>query len=263
MTYHVDALILRTRNVGEADELITLFTREKGKQTIRAKGIRKIKSKLRGNLEPVSHVRLGLAKGRSFDVVTEAKMTDRFSTIKAQPRLYGLAAKAIELTDVLTFEHEKDRAIYELLLYTLKALTRSSVPSSAVVLPPPPAYSESDTRLILAAFEIQLLKLLGYDPHLRRCVVCNQEVTPRASLLFDERSGGIVGSECRSHATSEITLTTAKFVNLSSERPAVAWGARITPMPAVEEVERVVNALRRRFTEKGNMKSERYLDSLT
>jgi DNA repair protein RecO (recombination protein O) len=62
--YHDQGVVLRTHKLGEADRIVTLLTKDRGKVRAVAKGVRKTKSRFGGRLEPVSHVRLLVYEGR-------------------------------------------------------------------------------------------------------------------------------------------------------------------------------------------------------
>ena len=76
--YRSEALTLRKMPLGEADLIVTFFTRENGKLQAVGKGARKNSSKLVGHLEPLTQVNLSLARGRSLDIVTQAQVVTNF-----------------------------------------------------------------------------------------------------------------------------------------------------------------------------------------
>ena len=78
----VHAIVLRHADWGEADRLVTLFTREQGKLRAVAKGARKITSRKAGHLEPFTHVKLQLARGRSLFIVTQADTVDAYIPLR-------------------------------------------------------------------------------------------------------------------------------------------------------------------------------------
>ena len=78
----VSAVILRHSNYGEADRLLWLFTRERGKLRAIAKGVRKMRSRKAGHLEPFTHASLQLAKGRDLWIVTQAETIEAFLSIR-------------------------------------------------------------------------------------------------------------------------------------------------------------------------------------
>ena len=71
--YRVSAIVLKRRDQGEADRLLTVFTRDRGKLTLLAKGVRRQASRKAGHIEPFTQVDLLVAKGKSLDLVTQAE----------------------------------------------------------------------------------------------------------------------------------------------------------------------------------------------
>ena len=72
-SYRTQAIVLGHIEYGEADRILKLFTFEQGKITAIAKGVRKIRSRKAGHLEPFTRVNLFLAKGRNMDIITQAE----------------------------------------------------------------------------------------------------------------------------------------------------------------------------------------------
>ena len=81
-SYHCEALTLKKFPMGEADLLVTLYTREKGKVRAIARGARRSNSKLVGHFEPLTQVKLSLAQGRDLDYVTQAQVLSGFASLK-------------------------------------------------------------------------------------------------------------------------------------------------------------------------------------
>ena len=77
-TYRDEAVVLRTHKLGEADRIITMLSRGRGKIRAVAKGVRRTTSKFGARLEPFSHVDLQLAVGHTLDVITQAESLDAF-----------------------------------------------------------------------------------------------------------------------------------------------------------------------------------------
>ena len=76
--YRDQGVVLRTQKLGEADRIITLFTKEHGRIKAVAKGVRRTKSKFGARLEPTSFVDLQLYAGKSLDIVTEVTSIENF-----------------------------------------------------------------------------------------------------------------------------------------------------------------------------------------
>jgi len=135
--YKAEGIVLARRNIGEADKLITIFTKQFGKKKVLAKGVRRLKSKRAPYLELCTHVSLILHPGKTFDYLTEVAACDTFSYLRTRLERIGFAYIALELTDKLTAEHQEAFFIFEQLrefLYTLNTqkTTRKEVISHLV-----------------------------------------------------------------------------------------------------------------------------------
>src|SRR5512140_3276703 len=105
-SFRVEAVVLRHADWGEADRLLTLYTRERGKVRAIAKGARKIRSRKAGHLEPFTRVTLQLARGRYLLIVTQADTVDAYLPIHENLAKTGNAAYIVELLDRFTFEDD-------------------------------------------------------------------------------------------------------------------------------------------------------------
>lgn len=111
----VEGIVLKRRNVGEADRILTVFTRNLGKITIKAVGVRKISSKRSSHIEPLNHVVLSLYKGKGMPVLTEVVAKESFSEIKTDLQKIGFAYHLCELVDGLCPEGQENTAVFDLL----------------------------------------------------------------------------------------------------------------------------------------------------
>ena len=143
----VEGIILKRRNVGEADRILTVFTRQQGKITIKAGGVRKIPSKRAPHIEVLNLTSLSLYKGRGLPVLTEAVALENFSQIKGNLTKVGFAYHICELVDGLCPENQESEAIFILLKDILHKLS-----------------IEEEIASIIHDFEIKLLNILGYFP---------------------------------------------------------------------------------------------------
>ncbi|UCF28519.1 MAG: DNA repair protein RecO, partial [Chloroflexota bacterium] len=121
-TVRTEAIVLRHKNWGEADRLLWLYTRKAGKVQAIAKGVRKIKSRKAGHLEPFTRVNLLMARGRSFLIVTQAETIDAHLNLRDDLLLVGYAAYVTELLDRFTYDEDDNLQIYRLLKDTLSRI---------------------------------------------------------------------------------------------------------------------------------------------
>ena len=115
-TLTVDAVVLRHNDWGEADRLLSIYTRQAGKLRAVAKGARKMRSRKAGHLEPFTHVRLLLARGRDFWIVTQAETIDAYSALRDDLMRTGYAAYLVELIDRFTYEEGETSGLFSLLV---------------------------------------------------------------------------------------------------------------------------------------------------
>ena len=121
-SYKTEGIVLKRTNFGEADRILTVFTKRHGKIKILAKGVRRITSRRSPNVELFNLVTLFVHKGKSFDILTEAKAENTFQRIRKKLELIGLAYYVCELVDGLCAEHQPHLKVYNLLVQTLNEL---------------------------------------------------------------------------------------------------------------------------------------------
>ncbi len=121
-SYKTEGIILKRTNFGEADRIITVFSKKYGKVKIMAKGVRRITSKRGPNIELFNLVTLYIHRGRTFDILTEAQAQETFPKIRGNLNLVGLAYYVCELVDGLCAEHQPHDRVFQLLVDTLKEL---------------------------------------------------------------------------------------------------------------------------------------------
>lgn len=139
-----EGIILKQRNCGEADRLLTVYTRKFGKMRMIAKGVRRIGSRKRGNLELFNNVSLVLVKGRNLPVIIEAAIANSYSAWKGNLLKVGIAYYFCELIDKLVPENEENGQVFALLKSALGRLEGDSLAK------------------LVREFEKSLLLLLGY-----------------------------------------------------------------------------------------------------
>jgi len=181
--YRDQAIVLRTQKLGEADRIITLFTREHGRIKAVAKGVRRTKSRWGARLEPASHVDLQLYSGRSLDTVTQAVSIENFGDVLSLDyQRWTVASAILEAAERFTSqEHEPALQQYLLVVGSLKAL----------------AHETYDASLILDAYLLRSLAVAGFAPSLMNCSRCD---APGPHKYFSLVGGGSVCNTCKPSA---------------------------------------------------------------
>lgn len=177
-TYRAEGLVLKNIPFGEADLLVTLYTRETGKVRAVAKGARRTSSKLVGHFEPLTVTRLSLARGRNLDVVNQVEVLDNFARLKSDLSSVARGLYVAELVDGFGPESSANPAMYDLAIEALQAVSRD------------PGWD-----LPLRCFELHLLRVSGFMPELFHCVECRNPLTPD-SHRFSPDAGGTMCLTC-------------------------------------------------------------------
>lgn len=140
----VEGIILKRRNLGEADRILTVFTHQRGKITVLAKGVRRITSRRSGNVELLNRAVMYLHSAKNFLILTEASSLDTYQKLKEDLVLSVIAFHIIELTDKLTAENQESRILYEHLVNVLQRLSRNP------------------RQILVRAFEAKILSNQGF-----------------------------------------------------------------------------------------------------
>jgi DNA repair protein RecO (recombination protein O) len=176
--YRTRAIVLQSRDLGEADRIFVVFSTDRGKLSIIAKGARRSKSRLGPSLDYFSEVDLNLTRGRELDVVTGVLSVNQHPNLREDIDAYGHAAHCAELVRDLTEEHQENTRVFDLLSSSLTLLNDGV-----------------DPWHVSRHFELGLLAALGYRPELLHCVQCGAELeaVPNA---FSSQYGGMLCTNC-------------------------------------------------------------------
>jgi DNA repair protein RecO (recombination protein O) len=179
-----EAVVLRSFRFGEADRVLHVYTSDQGRVGAVAKGVRKTKSRFGGRLEPFSHVELVLHRGRGeLQTVTGATLVRAHDRLRADPYRLQVGLVGLEAMLRLFTEQERNDRAFLALTRFLDALDESSS-----LAPARPALDP-----IVLAFQLKLLWLSGYLPHLESCVECGRE---DALVAYVPAAGGAVCADC-------------------------------------------------------------------
>jgi DNA repair protein RecO (recombination protein O) len=184
------AIVLRRTDFRENDQLITLLTREKGKISALARGVKKIVSKNSSYLEPFFYIEMEMIPGRELKHITKVTGLDIFKNIRADLDKCLLAVRAVNIVDNLILENERDASVFELLLRWLQFIDQNNAGS---------AY--------FFGFVARLFKIIGFAPIIKKCVACGKtpsgKITGSAPLNFLPVSGGLICRGCLTAKKSE------------------------------------------------------------
>jgi DNA repair protein RecO (recombination protein O) len=219
--YKTRAVVLRGRQLGEADRIYTLFSTERGKLDAVAKGVRRAKSHLAGRLEFGNECEFGMHRGRSLDVIVSADIVTAHWERLVDPERFAVFSLVAELIDALCEPDQPLADVYALLTGMLAAIAATGEPQALV-----------------PRFSLRLLDLLGVAPPVSRCVRCDRPLDERG--FVDAQAGGIIGDCCRERWRDLLELDGADLANLRAlaARKGARAALRATPRVAraVEEL---------------------------
>ena len=193
-TFPTSAIILNRRDYREADRLVSVYTPDYGRLELLARGARKLGSKLAPHLEPISLSRLLVVKGKGFDYVGAALMTEPFLKIKQDLNKLYFSGQALNLFSRLVKTGEADPELFAWLEKWLRNLEAGGGVDNHL--------SKEDGRFRLALFSWRLFILLGYGPQLDNCVACGRKLAAGKNR-FDLARGGLLCPDCFDPAGSD------------------------------------------------------------
>jgi len=241
-SYKTRAIVLRARNLGEADKIFTLFTDARGKLDAVAKGVRRAKSHVAGRLEFASEAFLTMHRGRNLDIIVSADIVrSRFASV-VDPGAFATAHLLVELVEAFCEPDMQMADVYALLGGALSALSWAGEPAA-----------------IVPRFELRLLDLLGFAPAADGCVRCDGPLEG-VPAWADLEAGGLVCERCRPSGTELYALEAADVANFRAL--GARRGSTKAALAATATVTRAVDAFVSYHLGK-RPKSTRLLDELS
>jgi DNA repair protein RecO (recombination protein O) len=220
--YVTDAIVLSRFDYGEADRIMTLFTPELGKFKAIAKGVRRTTSRLGGALEPLAELRVALARGRTFDVVTQVEVSHAWLHLRDSLESAATAWYLAELADRSIEERHEAEGLYGLLRHAYELLDAGM-----------------DAGRVARWYEMHLADELGVRPEVDRCVECDRMLEADEQFRWVPPLGGVLCSRCPGPPAERTGLSVEALKLLKAyQRMDVEALAGLRLAPAVErEVE--------------------------
>ena len=176
-------LVIHTYDWSESSRVAVIFTREFGKVRVLAKGGRRIKSNFEVALDLLNVCSMVLLRKNSegLELLTEARIEERFAGLKTNLRALYAAYYVAELLDLGTQDHDPHPGLFDAALQTLRSFNSNEV----------------ELSLDTMRFELAWLREIGYAPELANCSRCGSGGNT-AGWYFSSSSGGLVCDPCRS-----------------------------------------------------------------
>lgn len=221
--YKARGIVLRGRNLGEADKIVTLFTDACGKVEAVAKGVRRSKSHLAGRLIFGSEVAVVMHRGRSLDIITSAELLAPSWQSIVAPAAFGTAHLVAELIDAFCEPDLPLLDVYALLRGVLRALGAAAEPAQ-----------------LIPRFELRLLGALGFAPQVEPCIGCGSSLGAGVGWA-DVAAGGLACERCRPQAAEALALAADDIGNFRA-LAAARGGTIVAALHATPAAARAVDA---------------------
>ncbi len=196
-TYSTEAIVLRTRLIGEKDRVMTLLSPDEGKFDAVARGARNPRSKLAAVSQPFVFARFLFARGRNLDIASQAEVETAHIHIPADLWRTAWATYVCELASIVP-ERQPDAALFELLRDTLRSFDDTS-------------RAHFDIEAGGFWFQTCFLSMAGYRATLGRCVACGEKIVVAPDDLttrvaFSPTLGGTLCAPCQSRDPQRLSL---------------------------------------------------------
>ncbi len=180
--YRSRGFILKKENRGESNQLFTIYTKRFGKLEILGKAIRKISSKLRSGIDIFYLSDIEFIQGKTHKTLTDAILIEKFENIRKNLRKLKIASKISEVFNELVKGQERDEKLWNLLDEIFNKLNNFQ-------------FTIYNLQLLYFYFLWNFLSILGYEPELYKCSICQKKLAT-GNLYFNPGEGGVVCGSC-------------------------------------------------------------------
>ncbi len=177
--FKTTGIIIKQINYDEADKILTILTKDHGKIQALAKGARKTNNRFLASTQLFCYSNFIFYQGKSMNYINQAELRESFYNLRKNLKDFTYASYIIELINAATQEQQKEEKYFFLLIHTLKHMTYTK---------------EIDLDIITLAFQVKLMALSGYAPHLDDCVVCGNSI--QYNMKISSELGGVICPQC-------------------------------------------------------------------
>ncbi|MGO3148163.1 MAG: DNA repair protein RecO [Leucobacter sp.] len=195
--YRETGIVLRTQKLGEADRIITMFTRGRGILRAVAKGVRRTSSKFGARLEPFMVADLQCYEGRTLDTITQAETLGAYGPHITLDYDTFRAANVMAETAERLGEGDPSPEQFNLLAGAIRTLASGKI----------------DAGLVRDGYLLRAMSLAGWTPGLNECVKCG--VVPPAESThqyFAVSLGGLVCDDCRTPGIPKLDVDSVQLL---------------------------------------------------
>src|SRR4030042_6438161 len=197
--YRTQGFIFKKINLGEADQLFTIYTEDFGKLEVLGRAIRKTSSKLKSGAEIFYLTEIEFIQGKAYKTLTDAILINGFKNLRKDFKRLSVAYKISETLDNLVKGQEPDEKMWELLNEVFDKLNNWEIENWKL-------------KIIYYYFLWNLLSILGYQQEFYHCCLCQKKITPE-NISFSPKEGGLFCNNCKTsiQQSKEISSNAVKI----------------------------------------------------
>lgn len=190
--YKTRAFVFKKNDRNESDRIFSVFTDDFGRLDIFAKAIRKSVSKLRSGIDIFFMSEIEFIQGKRKKTLTDAATIEKFDNIRQDLEKFKTANGIVEILDNFIKGEEKDEGVFNLLNEVFCKLNDHNLKAEKC-------------QLLCCYFLWNTLSLLGYQPEVQKCNICQEKLNPY-NIYFSDKLGGIICKKCLSHDVSALKI---------------------------------------------------------
>ncbi|MBE8950908.1 MAG: DNA repair protein RecO [Quinella sp. 3Q1] len=175
-TFKVEAIVLKTDDFGDANRVVTLFTKEYGKLEANAYGCRRSRSALSGAMQMFNHISAEITRGSKVDTIRDADILNFYDALTKDLERLAYASLLFEIVNRMTFPRQQELATFNLLKKSLPALSKRNPKVAALI------------------GACQFMETSGVQLNFSRCVHCGADIEGDAAISILD--GGAVCMNC-------------------------------------------------------------------
>ncbi|GAN33884.1 MAG: DNA repair protein RecO [Candidatus Brocadia sp. AMX2] len=208
--FRTEAVALGRTDYSDSSQIITFYTRDYGKIHTLAKGFKRTSGRYSSKaVDLLTYYQILFIKKThtSLHTLTEAVLQDNYPMLRTDLDRYYMASCAAELVNEFTGENDPSEQLFDVFVNTLTGIAR-----------------DTDAMISLLAFEIKMLKILGYLPEWGCCVNCKNSIPQISGVYFNAREGGILCRRCQVKFKNGIVVPAGaisiagRFVDINLQR---------------------------------------------
>lgn len=247
MLYRTEGVVLKSIEYGDADKIVTIYTKKYGKIQAIAKGVRKTKSKFGSSLEILTYAIFLFYKGKNIDIISQTEILESFFTASKEIVKFAFASNCAEVVNKISGEGEVNLSIFFLLKEVLHYLKEAK-----------------DPKLLTLSFKWQVLAILGYKPSFGRCCICNSKIEDQKEMFFNIDEGGVICNKCLSKNKRGCIQVSLYFIKLGRKlliTPLSVISKATIPDVRIRELEKVTDLYLAYYSDQ-SFKTDTFLKSL-